>query len=837
MDFEKYGQKIDKIEVKISYRIIELFSAGLYSSPNKAFEELVSNSYDANATKVSIHVPSHVDKENSIFWVCDNGESMDQEELKDLWNIGYSPRESIRNTRTSKDRLIIGKFGIGKLATYVLARKLSYICKKNDKFLLVSMDYGLISPDSSGLITLDEKEITISEVKEIIEPLILNNGVKLLDFNLWGKNAEKTWTFAILSDLRPRATKIQEGRLRWILSTALPLNPNFNLFFNGSRIASSKEKIKPRHVWKIGEEEKDDFLDKYGYTKTKYNGIPALSLPNLNNVTGSFELFRESLVGKKSDKWSRSHGIFVKVRDRLVNLDDPLFGGPQLTFTVFNKLRILINADELDTYLTSTRESVKDTEAVKDLLKYIERKVSRIKTFYLKEITKEDKINQASYKISRTATNLSRRPLLIVAKKYFEGVIDSPFLIKLPKRGEDDVKHLEKLNQDFTDEEGFIKKIELIDLGIDAPIVRFDLVNRTAKINLLHPFTANIAEEDKSFLNIFKLLAATEILTEAYMIESGIPQITINSIMVKRDELLRELASSDSLNTIQVAQNLQATLADPSGLEDALCQVFRSLGFEVIPRGGPNNPDGIATAIVRDEDGKRNDFIVTLEAKSTLQKKVKKKDTNIATVAICHKTDNNANYSIIVGRDFVGGEDEKLQLPRIAKKLKVTLIKAKDLWELLLISFPKQLTSLDFKDMLSRCYSPIQVRKWIDEIYQREVSKKPIEELLKIVYQLSKDDDEQPSIYAIRRESEILKKYSVPALRTLIKTLENFLGKLISINKEDIVSIQSNPERIMKILNEEIKPKIPSEVKLAYYKLLGVDNNLISSEKQEEGRE
>ena len=30
------GKKIDDIQVKISYKIIELFSAGLYSSPNNA---------------------------------------------------------------------------------------------------------------------------------------------------------------------------------------------------------------------------------------------------------------------------------------------------------------------------------------------------------------------------------------------------------------------------------------------------------------------------------------------------------------------------------------------------------------------------------------------------------------------------------------------------------------------------------------------------------------------------------------------------------------------------------------------------------------------------------
>ena len=48
------GKKIDDIHVTLSYRIIELFSAGLYSSPNKAFEELVCNSYDAHASKVGV---------------------------------------------------------------------------------------------------------------------------------------------------------------------------------------------------------------------------------------------------------------------------------------------------------------------------------------------------------------------------------------------------------------------------------------------------------------------------------------------------------------------------------------------------------------------------------------------------------------------------------------------------------------------------------------------------------------------------------------------------------------------------------------------------------------
>ena len=35
MDLGTIGTKIDDIDVEISYKIIQLFSAGLYSSPNK----------------------------------------------------------------------------------------------------------------------------------------------------------------------------------------------------------------------------------------------------------------------------------------------------------------------------------------------------------------------------------------------------------------------------------------------------------------------------------------------------------------------------------------------------------------------------------------------------------------------------------------------------------------------------------------------------------------------------------------------------------------------------------------------------------------------------------
>ena len=49
--FSSIGRATDDIEVRLSYRIVELFSEGLYTSPSKAVEELVANSFDAGAQR------------------------------------------------------------------------------------------------------------------------------------------------------------------------------------------------------------------------------------------------------------------------------------------------------------------------------------------------------------------------------------------------------------------------------------------------------------------------------------------------------------------------------------------------------------------------------------------------------------------------------------------------------------------------------------------------------------------------------------------------------------------------------------------------------------------
>src|SRR5687767_14610158 len=111
------GHQVDEVRVQIGPQFLNLFSEHLYSSPNKAFEELVSNSWDAGARRVHIRVPDNLEDENAAIWVLDNGTSMDVAGFKALWSVATSSKRL--DEGSSGDRQQIGKFGVGKLATYL----------------------------------------------------------------------------------------------------------------------------------------------------------------------------------------------------------------------------------------------------------------------------------------------------------------------------------------------------------------------------------------------------------------------------------------------------------------------------------------------------------------------------------------------------------------------------------------------------------------------------------------------------------------------------------------------------------------------------------------------
>lgn len=104
------GSEAEKIDVRLSYRIVSLFSEGLYASPNKAIEELVANSFDAGAHHVAVFLPGDFHDQGATITVLDDGEGMDANGLKQHWLIGKSDKRELA-------RLPLGRKQIGNSAS------------------------------------------------------------------------------------------------------------------------------------------------------------------------------------------------------------------------------------------------------------------------------------------------------------------------------------------------------------------------------------------------------------------------------------------------------------------------------------------------------------------------------------------------------------------------------------------------------------------------------------------------------------------------------------------------------------------------------------------------
>ena len=453
--FISLGTKIHEIPVSISYRIIELFSAGLYSSPYKAIEELVANSYDAMAGVVDLFIPGNLDAAGATIWVVDDGESMDLEGLVDLWQIARSKKRSLPESV----RPPIGKFGIGKLATYVLAYQLTYLCRTGGQVLGVTMDFGRIAPeqDAATHVMLDVREFGSDEVVAALAPLRQQEGGRRLVDRLLGNSAPASWTVVAMSNLRPPAQNLQIGRLRWILSTALPMSPAFQLKLNGRSVASALDRSEALKSWRIGENA--DLPKKLASLQGADEDGPYVEIDGISGrLRGRADLYADVLTKGKAAALGRSHGFFIMVRGRLINLDDALFGVHALSHATFNRFRMIVHADGLDEFLASTREAIMDSPAARRFRDWLRDEFNTARGFYDTWAAEREREALLSTRIGRTTSSLSRRPLVNAITSVLNGHVRGLLLTEVPRGlgDEERLQFIAALEDDLESESGLI---------------------------------------------------------------------------------------------------------------------------------------------------------------------------------------------------------------------------------------------------------------------------------------------------------------------------------------------------------------------------------------------
>lgn len=831
-------ERISEVKLKIDYEIIQHFSQHLYGSPNKAVEELVSNSFDAAAQEVHVYIPSSQTKDNVIVW--DDGESMDVKGIHNLWWIARSPKRDenreveVKNNGVSYKRKVIGKFGIGKLASYAVGNKITHLCKRDGEFLVVSVNYTELEElgektrqdeldeknlgndneqDSPAFFTTPIIKLDESAALKFIEDLFDGNGKNVkTDATIKKLFKKDSWTLAAISNLKSeKLSLLTVGRLNWLLGTGMPLRPDFKLWLNDEKV-SSKLQTSALYVWNfetkeiqeaiinLWSDEKDSgrvtgeplFDREAGLNSNQITEkVPFVQLPNLGKVFGEMRIFDESLVKGKPSDLARSHGFFVLVRGRLLNAEDDKLFIKHPSYGAFYRSQFVINADELDTELLADRERLnKETPRTIELeiLSHAIYNALRIKSEAV-EKEKAEKIKTESLLPTRSR-DFYREPINALLAQSDDSV-RANFEINTPQVKRKQLKQEEQLSLFVPEDGGF-------------------------QINEAHPLYKQLktdlgnGEVAKRAYRYFEAIAIADRVLEGHLHLVGLEEETISKIMQWRDGQLRQFADTFRHNHSDLATELwNASFKTGKEFEEPLAEILRSMGFKCKVDGASGKADVIVAAHIGTKSYK-----LIFEAKGSRSEHALPNDKAEISGGASHIEGTESTHVVIVAREFAGFGKNEENDAAVLKECRAIQDKAASIMtvEALILlhqAMERYHYSLDLlENVFCKIEPPAVKKRRIEELQsptQNFDYKAFIEEIWK---RQSEEADNEPVFFgSVRQQNfEWKKKYSLDEFLAKLQALEQLSDGRIKINStEKTVELGVEPKHLLEYIEKNLK--------------------------------
>jgi Histidine kinase-, DNA gyrase B-, and HSP90-like ATPase len=185
--------------LEFSNRAIEHLGIKLYQNkPTNVVAEFVSNSWDADAKRVSI---SLIDRDNRGITIIDNGRGMTKEQLISEFLVIGRNRRSTPSEKTKGERKPMGRKGIGKLAGFGIAKTVDILSIPNpnlrDDFgnnesklywLRFKLEEVLATPESGGTSGYSPEVVANGLPISQINQLFIERGVESI-FKEFNENA------------------------------------------------------------------------------------------------------------------------------------------------------------------------------------------------------------------------------------------------------------------------------------------------------------------------------------------------------------------------------------------------------------------------------------------------------------------------------------------------------------------------------------------------------------------------------------------------------------------------------------------------------------------------
>lgn len=212
----------DKFTMKFQPTTIEHLGLKLYVFFPPVIGELISNSWDADASKVEVELPEGEIAKDSEVVIRDYGNGMDARALQEEYlPIGRDCRKELDRDTSKEGRPLMGRKGIGKLSAFGVASVLETRSIKGGNAICLRLDY--------------EKMKTWPEDSPY-EPDIV--------YDRCGETDEAEGTEIRIRELYRKSPIDADGLRRRIARRFTILNSGFEVIINGTKIRPEDRRLK-----------------------------------------------------------------------------------------------------------------------------------------------------------------------------------------------------------------------------------------------------------------------------------------------------------------------------------------------------------------------------------------------------------------------------------------------------------------------------------------------------------------------------------------------------------------------------------------------------------------
>ena len=674
----------------------------------------------------------------------------------------------------------------------MLAWRLIHVSRVTNRYLLTEMDFHAIKghqADNPNPVKVSLREVDEHTAKGLLAD-VKRRSPAAWNLMFGASIPDSSWTVAGLTDFRELYNRLSAGTLRWVLSTGMPLHSEFRIYLGDDQITSSKARRAPLKSIDI-----DDNLEGIG------------------NVTGVARIYEKPLTGGKSADVGRSHGFFIRVRERVINVEDELFGITQPNHAAWTRFALEVRAEGLRDHLLSSREGVRDSQDVRTFRRYLVKVFNQCRSTYDEWSRTQSENLDIQALLSDAPSNQILDPLLRAVRTALESG-ESSFYIDAPKNGTDlkESAWLEGFRTEIAEKpfEGpsFVKQ------GPRATAVRYNPTTRDLAINLDHPFVNKLTGDDKN-RNPAKVFALAEVLLEGLLQEQGLNHAAVGELLQSRDRTLRLAVGETQPSVGEALRLLSVANQNAHALERATGAAFRVLGFEYEQKGG-NRPgaDGVLRArLGRHTSDKRGDFALVYDAKHTRKPSVPADKIDPSGLEN-YRVEESAQYGFFIAARYASeaesaGRINSKMFPedRVGAFNRLTLLKVDHLNHLVRLHVSHGLTLSEIRSMFKNCRTVDEVGVWISD-KRREMAGKdvPIALLLDALEELKDDERAVPSIYAARMISDELKEFEPEKLIARMKALKDLIGeRWLNVDESGTVKMHQTAEQIKGELARQIR--------------------------------